>query len=165
MSETLTHFKLLQDKKYLGAHDLIPGQDMIVTIKGAKKESIINTDNKERACLILEFVEGVKPMVINTTNAKIITKILKSAYVEHWAGKRIQLYAAKVKAFGDMVDALRVREKDLSVPVVTSANGLKILSACTTLEQLQKSYLSLTPAEQALPDVVALKEKLKTTLK
>jgi hypothetical protein len=50
-------------------------------------------------------------MIINKTNAKIITKILDTPYIEHWAGKSIIIYAAKVRAFGETVDALRVKNQ------------------------------------------------------
>jgi hypothetical protein len=50
-------------------------------------------------------------MIINKTNAKIITKILDTPFIEHWVGKSIIIYAAKVRAFGEMVEALRVKNQ------------------------------------------------------
>ena len=42
---------------------------------------------------------------------KIITKALDTPYIEQWIGKSITIYAAKVRAFGEMVEALRVKAK------------------------------------------------------
>ena len=50
-----------------------------------------------------------KGMILNKTNCKIISKRLDSPYIEQWVGKSITIYAAKVRAFGEMVEALRVK--------------------------------------------------------
>ena len=42
---------------------------------------------------------------------KIISKVLETPYVEQWAGKSIIIYSAKVKAFGEFVEALRVKNQ------------------------------------------------------
>jgi hypothetical protein len=34
--------------------------------------------------------------------------------VEEWAGKSVIIYSAKVKAFGELVDALRVKNQKVS---------------------------------------------------
>jgi hypothetical protein len=34
---------------------------------------------------------GYKPMILNRTNAKTISKLLGSSYVEDWSGKRVTL--------------------------------------------------------------------------
>ena len=47
--------------------------------------------------------------ICNATNAKTITKVIGSLYIEDWQGSKIQLYSAEVSAFGETVDALRVR--------------------------------------------------------
>lgn len=110
MAETLTHWKKLTNPDYLGAYALEPGQDLIVTIKSVANEVVIGTDGKKETCSVMRFVENVKPMVLNATNSKTITKLLKTPYIEKWAGCKIQIYVEKnVKAFGDVVDALRIR--------------------------------------------------------
>jgi hypothetical protein len=61
--------------------------------------------------IIAKIVGAKKPMILNKTNCKIIAKIHDTPYIEQWAGKSILIYAAKVKAFGEMVDALRVKNQ------------------------------------------------------
>ena len=111
MAEKLTHWKQLQDSPYLGAYSLQPGQEIILTIAKVGKEGVIGTHGKKEDCTVIHFAErGVKPMVLNATNAKTIEKkVAKTPYIEQWVGVKIQVYAEKVKAFGDVVDALRVR--------------------------------------------------------
>ena len=106
----LTHWKKLTNPDYLGAYALEPGQDLIVTIKSVANEVVIGTDGKKETCSVMHFTENVKPLVLNATNSKTITKLLKTPYIEEWAGRKIQLYVEQgIKAFGDIVDAIRVR--------------------------------------------------------
>ena len=110
MAEKLTHWKKLTNPDYLGTYALEPNQDLIVTIKSVATELVTGSEGKKETCLVMRFMENVKPMVLNATNSKTITKLLKTPYIEEWAGRKIQLYIQTgVKAFGDVVDALRVR--------------------------------------------------------
>ena len=108
--EKLTHWKKLTNPDYLGAYALQPNEDLVATIKSVANELVTGADGKKETCLVMRFTENVKPLVLNATNAKTITKLLKTPYIEEWAGRKIQLYVEKnVKAFGDVVDAIRVR--------------------------------------------------------
>lgn len=116
--ETLTHWKKLMNPDYLGGYALTPGQDIIATIKSVGNEEVTGTDGKKEICSVIHFVEDVKPMILNATNNKTIAKLFKTPYIEQWTGKKIQIYTAKVTAFGQEWDALRIRpflpvEKDL----------------------------------------------------
>lgn len=106
---TQTHFKKLFNPDYLGAYSLDPGKDMILTIKSVTVQTVTGPDNRKEECPVLFFVEPVKPMVLNVTNSKIIQKIYKTPFIEEWVGKKIQIYVDNVKAFGDVVEALRIR--------------------------------------------------------
>ena len=108
MSEK-THYRELFNSDYIGAYSLEPGKDLIVTIKSVKREAVVGTDGKKEDCVVAQLV-GQKPFIINATNAKTIRTVLGTPFIEEWAGKRIQLYSAPIKAFGDVVDALRVRK-------------------------------------------------------
>lgn len=114
-----THWKKLSNPDYLGAYALEPGKDLIATIQSVGEERVVGADGKKEDCIVAHFAEnGVKPMILNTTNCKTISKIYKTPYIEDWRGCAIQLYVAQVKAFGDVVDALRVRpyKPDIKVP-------------------------------------------------
>lgn len=106
-----THWKKLNNPDYLGAYALEPGEDMVLTIKSAGEETYVGNAGKKEKGLLIHFEErDVKPMICNATNAKTITKVAKSPYVEDWSGVKISLYATEVSAFGDTVEALRVRD-------------------------------------------------------
>lgn len=107
--ESRTHWKKLNNPNYLGTYALDPGRDMILTIRSVNEETVIGSDGKKEQCMVMRFMEPVKPMILNTTNAKTIEKLTGTPYVEEWAGQKIQLYSASVKAFGETVDALRIR--------------------------------------------------------
>ena len=106
----LTHWKKLTNPDYLGAYALEPGKDLIATIKAVKSEMVVGADGKKEECTVMYFAEkDIKPMILNVTNAKQIQKLLKTPYVEQWADRKIQIGVEKVKAFGELVEALRVR--------------------------------------------------------
>lgn len=114
-----THWKKLSNPDYLGAYALEPGKDLVVTIKSVGEERVTGTDGKKEDCIVAHFAEaGVKPMILNATNCKTISKIYGTPYIEEWRGCAIQLYVAEVQAFGDTVEALRVRKykPDIKVP-------------------------------------------------
>ena len=51
-------------------------------------------------------------MILNRTNSKAIEKVAGSGLVQDWVGTQVTLYVEKgVKAFGEVVDALRIRDK------------------------------------------------------
>ena len=109
--ERLTHWKKLTNPDYLGAYALLPGEDLIVTIKDVTQGDVIGTGGKKEKKTVVVFEEnGIKPMVLNRTNAKTITKLYKTPYLEQWKGKKIQIYIEHdIQAFGETVDGIRVR--------------------------------------------------------
>jgi hypothetical protein len=72
---------------------------------------VTGADGKKEDCVVCHWVENAKPMILNATNMKMITKILGTPYIENWTGRKIQIGIERVKAFGDIVDALRVRKQ------------------------------------------------------
>lgn len=105
-----THWKKLTNPNYLGAYSIEDGKDLILTIKSVREEKVTGTDGKKDDCVVCYFYENVKPMILNSTNLKMIAKLYRTNFIEDWVGKRIQVGIEQVKAFGDIVDALRVRK-------------------------------------------------------
>ena len=105
----VTHWKKLTNAHYIGAHDLQPGQEIRLTINKVQQEAVKGTDGKEELCIVCYFEKAKKPMILNKTNCKIITKLHGSPYIEDWAGKDVIIYAARVSAFGEKVEALRIK--------------------------------------------------------
>jgi len=113
-NKTVTHWKKLTNPNYIGSHDFQPGQELTVTIETIINEVVECFDGskmKKETCIIAKFKGAKKPMILNRTNCKIISRNLDSSYIEDWAGKTITLYVAKVRAFGELVEAIRVKAK------------------------------------------------------
>jgi len=108
-----THWRTILTTEYLGGVDLDDGngghKDTVVTIEKALKENVMDQTGNKEACLVLHLV-GLKPMILNVTNSKMLEKLFGTSYIEDWSGKKIQVGTEKVKAFGDVHDALRIRK-------------------------------------------------------
>lgn len=129
-----THYKKFLNPDYLGAYALEDGRDIILTIGSIKQDTVVGTDGKKEVCSVCHFRENVKPMILNATNSKTIAKLFDSPYVEDWIGHRIQIGIERVKAFGDVWDALRVRAfhpvpAAEEIPTVCADCGAEILAA------------------------------------
>lgn len=103
------HWKKTTNPTYIGAWDFEDGKDMIVQIKDVRPEMVQNQQGREEK-MVMYFENGVKPLILNTTNMKAISKAVGSDYLDEWVGKKIQLFVTMVAAFGTTTDAVRVRE-------------------------------------------------------
>lgn len=107
----LTHWKKLDNPDYIGAYAFQPGEEKTLTIKNVRREIVTGAEGKKEECTVVHFMENEKPLILNATNGKTIQKIAGSGYIEQWEGVRIALKVEAVKAFGDIVDAVRVSKK------------------------------------------------------
>lgn len=121
----MTHWKKLTNPNYLGAYSIDDGEDLVLTIDYVREETVIGADGKKDNCVVCHFRENCKPMILNATNMKMITKIHNTPFIENWHGKKIQVGIEKVKAFGEITEALRVRK---FVPQTTKTE--KVMCEC-----------------------------------
>lgn len=152
---TLTHYRKLANPDYLGAYDFAQGEERIVTIKEIKREMITGDGGKKEECTVCHFVENYKPMILNATNQKAIARLAETPYIEQWTGKSFKLIVVKVKAFGDVVDALRIKSEKIVKPILII--GTPNFDACakayksgTTLEAIKGKYEVSAETEEAL---------------
>ena len=126
-----THWKKWNNPDYLGSYAFQPGEEKTVTIKKVIREMVFNpSSNGKEECTVAYFEEGLKPLILNTTNCKTISKVWGSPYVEDWAGKKITLKVKKISAFGDMVDAVRVSsERPLEEEIICEDCGRPIVGS------------------------------------
>lgn len=163
--EEKTHWKKQFNYNYLGAYSIPEGKDVVVTIKEWKKEMVVEAGTgAKKECLVCYFTDADKPMILNKTNCKIIEKLYGSPYLEDWGGKKITLFAQSVKAYGEYTDALRIRDTKPYEELDNNETLVK-MALCENLAELQKFYHSLPKPMQANKGVLALKDKLKKTLK
>lgn len=158
----MAHWKQNFDYKFTGAYELKEGETKTLTIQKTGKEKVKAQDGTEQMCFVAYFSENSKPMVLNKTNCKTIEKLYGSDS-DSWNGKKIIVEAKKVKAFGEFVDALRVKQQKPQSQSLQSIDAKRtLLENSKTLEELQQNYVSLTAPEKA--ELLKLKDELKIKL-
>ena len=149
---TKTHYKILRNPNYIGGWELTDA-DKTVTITKVDKEKVHDGKGGESECCIVHFAE-CKPMVANATNLKRISKLLGSPFIEDWTNKQIVLTTEKVKAFGEMHDAVRVSTKPVVKPTLQGEAIEKAKAAITagsvTIEAIKKKYNVSNEVEKLL---------------
>lgn len=119
MSNKTPWKKIVSDPDFLGEADFSEGEEKIVTIASVVSNVKVKTAEGTSEKAVVHFAENIKPMILNVARAKAITKVSGSKFVENWVGVSIQLYIDdNVKAFGDVVSAVRVRPRK---PVIRNA--------------------------------------------
>lgn len=102
--------KIVSDPDYLGEADFDEGEEKVVTIDRVASSVKIKTAEGTSEKAVVYFREKIKPMILNVSRAKAISKVARSKFVDDWPGVSIQLFIDdNVKAFGDVVSSVRVR--------------------------------------------------------
>lgn len=145
----------------------------ILTIKEAYYNRGVDVSGNKTDGYFIEFVEEVKDMVANSGNRKIINDIVKeklgcnsaeSRRLPNWKNIQIDLwFDPTIKMMGKVTGGIKV--KPVIKKIISDVNALDILNNSKTIIELQYNWSLISKNEQHLPTVIALKEKLKTTLK
>ena len=127
-----THWKKLDNPNYFGAYSILDGvtKEITATIEKVVIESV-KSDRGNEDCKIA-YLKGQKPLILNATNCKIIAKLLGTPFIEEWSGQDITLHVESIKAFGETMDAVRVKKVDNN----------KILKEVQDLFDLKKEVLT-----------------------
>mgnify|MGYP001616742892 CR=1 FL=1 len=151
------HYRLVMKSDHLGSADLEEfieeKKPLIFTIKHVRQEYGVMVAGKKGDFNIAYFVEAIKPMVLNATNAKIIRGFAGgSPMVEDWNQIPIELYIDENVRFGkDTVSGVRIRPlqpKTKAKPFFTDANFDKAKKAGATIDMIKHSY-QITPEVEA----------------
>lgn len=142
-----THWKKLRNPLYLGAYDFDQNEERTVTIEKVIIEDVKGPDGKSEQCTVV-YLKDSKPFICNATNAKAISKAIGSPYIEDWQNKPITLFTQKIRAFGEVVDALRCKAaKPKQLPSLNQERFDKAIEAIKSgsysVEKLKAEY-SLT---------------------
>lgn len=116
--------KMGKNPNYLGSWDLedVPNHELTLTIENIKDEEVV-TNGKSEMCTVCHWTDKTyKPMILNVTNKKTLCKLYKTKDTEKLKGKAVTIGTDKVKAFGDVHDALRIRKR---IPASSSAKMQK----------------------------------------
>ena len=147
--ETKTHYRKVFKSDHLGVADLEDfieeKKPLIFTIKEVKQEFDTIVAGKKINANIAYFVEKIKPMVLNSTNSKILKSFSKgSPFVEDWNNTLIELYIdANVKMKGDVVGGVRIRPiqpKQKVKKQFTESNFEGAKKAGATIEKIMGLY-------------------------
>jgi hypothetical protein len=124
------HWKKQFNYEYLGSYSLDGKREVIVTVNHLAQEKVTVQQGRKEDCFVVYFREFDKGMILNRTNARAIEKVSGSGLIENWIGTQVTLYVEKgVKAFGDVVDALRIRDKKPSRQKMTKEIETSMLDA------------------------------------
>lgn len=113
-----------KNPNFLGSWDLDeqPNREIMLTIDKIVDEEVVASGQKE-VCTVCHWTDrAYKPMILNVTNKKTICKLYKTKDTEKLRGKSVIIGIERVKAFGDVYEALRIRPR---VPQVQTAAAPK----------------------------------------
>ena len=130
MEKNKTHYRKVFKSDHLGVADLEEfleeGKRLVFTIKEVKQEYDVMVAGRNGNHNIAYFTEGIKPLVLNSTNSKTVKSFCKnSSFVEDWSNVLIELYIdANVKMKGDIVGGVRIKpnQPSLKKPELTPDN-------------------------------------------
>lgn len=107
----MTHWKKLTNPNYLGSYAFQPGEEKAVTIASVGQETVTNPaePDKKESCIVAHFQQPEKPLILNKTNCKAIERLAGTPDIEKWPGVGIILCVQRVSAFGELVEAVRIR--------------------------------------------------------
>ena len=164
MEQTKTHWRILVNPLYIGAY--MVQSDLTVKITKVVREIVKGENGKSEECTVA-YLEGTKPLILNRTNSKTITKLYSTPYIEEWVGKYITIYPTTTKVAGETVECLRIRS---TVPTGTAAapkpvdytNQIATLRGCQDMASLQFEYQALDKKAQVA--LMAVKDDMKYKL-
>lgn len=116
--------KMGKNPNYLGSWDLdeLPNREVILTVEKIIDEEVVAAGQKEIATVCHWTDKAFKPMILNVTNKKTICKLYKTKDTEKLKGRSVIIGIERVKAFGDIYDALRFRPR---IPQLKSTINIK----------------------------------------
>ena len=127
-----THWKkIVSDPNFIGEADFREGEEKVLTLDYVNcSETITPAEGKSQKAVAHWKEPGNKPMILNVERSKAMEKVAGSPYFEDWVGVSFQLYIKKgIKAFGDTVNAVRVRtykprvQAETPIPKCTDCGG------------------------------------------
>lgn len=111
--------RLERDSEYMGADDIVPNNEPILTIKNIYRGKVTLSRGKE-VKNVLTFMEEsvpgipeVRPLIVNSTNRQTLKKLYKQVTANALEGKKIQLWiehGVRNPSNGELTDGIRIRD-------------------------------------------------------
>lgn len=106
-NDNKTHFRKIFKSDHLSVADLEDftesGSNLIFNISHVKQELGARVAGRKGDFNIAYFAEGIKPLVLNATNSKVMKNLTGSVFVEDWNNVRVLLYIDRMASFGGEV--------------------------------------------------------------
>lgn len=109
-----------RNSEYLGAEDIDPGTEPVLTIENLYNGMITLQRGKENKDVITfkeektAGINNVRPLVVNATNRKTLKKLYKAVTADALVGKKITLYIdhnVRDPQTGELTDGIRIRPR------------------------------------------------------
>ena len=128
--------KMGKNPNYLGSWDLeeLPNREITLTIDRIIDEKVVAAGQSEVCTVCYWTDKNYKPMIFNVTNKKTLAKLYKTTDTEKLKGKSVIIGIDKVRAFGDVFDALRIR---LRIPTPAAQTVTVLCEECGNPIQAQ----------------------------
>lgn len=98
-------------KNFLGGWSFENG-DRTLTIRDIGEQEMYDQETGgKKVEPVIWFEEEQLPMVLNVTNGDTIAKVLGTGQWQNWIGQRIIVGTEKVRAFGKVTMAIRVKDE------------------------------------------------------
>jgi hypothetical protein len=144
-----THWRKVFLSDYLGSCDLEDGKDLKAVIKSVTIKAVKGSDGKEQDRNVATFTDAnLKPMILNSTNCKLIKKFASSVFINDWNNIPVQIYVKDdIKAFGEVTEGLRIRPTQpvMSKPKLTPkaqawGKAIEFLKGTGTMDAIKTRY-------------------------
>lgn len=93
----------------MGEWDFAAGEEKALIITDITQEQVFNQRTQQVEIVPVLHFGGEKPLIINRTNAKTISALYNEPNWQNWKGKGVLLHVQKIKAFGELTGAVRIR--------------------------------------------------------
>jgi len=141
---------------HLAGVDVDMLDNKVVTIKNCYYETNVNVSGNKTSGYFITFVEPIKDMMVNSTNRKTITDIVKlqkqlslkdARNIGNWAGLKIELFFDEnVKMMGKKIGGIRINKEAPKLPVLNPESprwiGAKesLAKGQVTIEQIRANF-------------------------
>ena len=113
---TKTHFRKAFDSPYLSSADIVESTVLTVAHVVLEMDKTKRTKDAHNTAYFAEKElrpgEKLKPMILNSTNSKTMSKLAGSAFIDDWNNIPVNIYVDGNVRFGrDTVEGLRIHTK------------------------------------------------------
>ena len=161
MEQNKTHWKKNNDSRYISGEDLKEGlrglkPEMIVTVVKFSDADSFDQQSQQKITVTGLFLQEVggkelpKPVILNNTNAKVLTAISGSPFMEDWTGKPVMLFAQADKRHGYVVRFRKYNPPVLTLGTPNFEACKKAVAAGHSIDQIKLKYSLSAEVEQAL---------------